>query len=177
LRQIGMASFCASRLAAAMFFLCSPGFVTTACALSASDFSVEVTDATVDGVNQIFPRPVVAITSIDALGGVSFDVRIDLTDAVTLGSLHIDILGHRVTMGDENIDLTPTEFRLLVELARRPQQVFTREMLLDRVWGYSYLGDSRLVDVAIQRLRAKLNEDGAAELIETVRGVGYRAGR
>jgi two-component system response regulator MtrA len=98
-------------------------------------------------------------------------------ETVTLGSLHIDILGHRVTMGDENIDLTPTEFRLLVELARRPQQVFTREMLLDRVWGYSYLGDSRLVDVAIQRLRAKLNEDGAAELIETVRGVGYRAGR
>ena len=51
-------------------------------------------------------------------------------------------------------------------------------MLLDRVWGYSYLGDSRLVDVAIQRLRAKLNKDGATtDLIETVRGVGYRAGR
>lgn len=98
-------------------------------------------------------------------------------ETVTLGSLHIDILGHRVTMGDDKIDLTPTEFRLLVELARRPQQVFTREMLLERVWGYSYLGDSRLVDVAVQRLRAKLNKDGAAELIETVRGVGYRAGR
>lgn len=99
-------------------------------------------------------------------------------EVVTLGPLHIDILGHRVTLHDHEIDLTPTEFRLLVELARRPQQVFTREMLLDRVWGYSYLGDSRLVDVAIQRLRAKLNEDGAApNLIETVRGVGYRAGR
>lgn len=98
-------------------------------------------------------------------------------ETVTLGQLHIDILGHRVTAGDDEIDLTPTEFRLLVELARRPQQVFTREMLLDRVWGYSYLGDSRLVDVAIQRLRAKLDQDGAAELIETVRGVGYRAGR
>jgi two-component system response regulator MtrA len=98
-------------------------------------------------------------------------------ETVTLGPLHIDISGHRVTMGEDEIGLTPTEFRLLVELARRPQQVFTREMLLDKVWGYSYLGDSRLVDVAIQRLRAKLNRDGAPDLIETVRGVGYRAGR
>ncbi len=106
--------------------------------------------------------------------------RVQLTEpaeTVTLGPLHIDIPGHRVVMDDEEISLTPTEFRLLVELARRPQQVFTREMLLEKVWGYGYLGDSRLVDVAIQRLRAKLNQGGAPDLIETVRGVGYRAGR
>jgi two-component system response regulator MtrA len=67
---------------------------------------------------------------------------------------------------------------LLLELVRRPGQVFTREVLLDRVWGYSYLGDSRLVDVAVQRLRAKLGAGAdSADLIETVRGVGYRAGR
>ncbi len=102
--------------------------------------------------------------------------RAQLTDpaeTITLGGLRIDVLGHRVTMDDDAINLTPTEFRLLLELARRPGQVFTRELLLDRVWGYSYLGDSRLVDVAIQRLRAKIDP----ELIETVRGVGYRAGR
>ena len=100
------------------------------------------------------------------------------TETVTLGPLQIDVLGHRVAVDTEEIALTPTEFRLLVELARRPGQVFTRELLLERVWGYSYLGDSRLVDVAVQRLRAKLDEacDGAA-LIETVRGVGYRASR
>jgi len=99
-------------------------------------------------------------------------------ETVTLGPLHIDISGHRVMRGEAEISLTPTEFRLLVELARRPQQVFTREMLLEKVWGYSYLGDSRLVDVAIQRLRSKLDQEGsAADLIETVRGVGYRAGR
>ena len=74
--------------------------------------------------------------------------------------------------------LTPTEFRLLVELARRPNQVFTRDVLLERVWGYDYLGDSRLVDVAIQRLRAKIESDPSEpELIHTVRGVGYRASR
>ena len=63
-----------------------------------------------------------------------------------------------------------------MELARRPGQVFTREMLLERVWGYGYLGDSRLVDVAVQRLRAKVEADPAQPtLIRTVRGVGYRA--
>jgi two-component system response regulator MtrA len=99
-------------------------------------------------------------------------------ESLTLGPLHIDVLGHRVTMDDEEIGLTPTEFRLLIELVRRPGQVFTREMLLDRVWGYSYLGDSRLVDVAIQRLRAKIEPDPESRmLIETVRGVGYRASR
>jgi two-component system response regulator MtrA len=71
--------------------------------------------------------------------------------------------------------LTATEFRLLLELARRPGQVFTREVLLDRVWNYSYLGDSRLVDVAVQRLRSKVEDDPARPgLIRTVRGAGYK---
>jgi DNA-binding response OmpR family regulator len=76
------------------------------------------------------------------------------------------------------VQLTRTEFDLLHELARRPGQVFTRELLLDRIWGYDYLGDSRLVDVAIGRLRAKVEVDPAApELILTVRGAGYKAAR
>jgi two-component system response regulator MtrA len=74
--------------------------------------------------------------------------------------------------------LTRTEFDLLVELARRPGQVFTRDMLLDRVWGYDYLGDSRLVDVAVGRLRAKIEADPAEpQLVLTVRGTGYKATR
>ena len=76
------------------------------------------------------------------------------------------------------LDLTATEFRLLLELARRPGQVFTRELLLERVWNYEYLGDSRLVDVAVQRLRAKVEDDPRSpKLITTVRGVGYRFAR
>ncbi len=99
-------------------------------------------------------------------------------EVVRLGNLRIDVPGHTAWRNDEELPLTPTEFRLLVELARRPGQVFTRELLLERVWGYDYLGDSRLVDVAIQRLRAKVEADPAEpELIETVRGVGYRAAR
>ncbi len=104
--------------------------------------------------------------------------QLEPAETVTLGDVHVDVLGHRVTRGGDEVALTPTEFRLLVELARRPGQVFTREMLLERVWDIGYLGDSRLVDVAVQRLRAKLEvAPGAPAVIETVRGVGYRAAR
>lgn len=103
--------------------------------------------------------------------------QLEPTEQLTVGSLRIDIAAHTVTRDRTELALTPTEFRLLVELARRPSQVFTREMLLERVWGYGYLGDSRLVDVAVQRLRAKIEEDPThPTLIRTVRGVGYRAG-
>jgi two-component system response regulator MtrA len=97
-------------------------------------------------------------------------------EVVNLGPLRIDLAAHRVDREGDEVAVTPTEFRLLVELARRPGQVFTREMLLERVWGYGYLGDSRLVDVAVQRLRSKIELDPASPgLIVTVRGVGYRA--
>ncbi len=92
-----------------------------------------------------------------------------------LGPLEIDERGHTVRRGGLELALTHTEFRLLTTLARRPGQVFTREALLDAVWGYDYLGDSRLVDVAVQRLRAKIEEDPAEpRLILTVRGAGYK---
>jgi two-component system, OmpR family, response regulator MtrA len=91
------------------------------------------------------------------------------------GGLEIDPSAFRVRKNGEELELTATEFRLLHELARRPGQVFTRELLLERVWNYEYLGDSRLVDVAVQRLRAKVEDDPKEpKLIRTVRGVGYR---
>ena len=89
--------------------------------------------------------------------------------------LEIDAAAFRVLKNGAEVALTATEFRLLLELARRPGQVFTRELLLERVWNYDYLGDSRLVDVAIQRLRGKVeNDPKAPRVIHTVRGVGYR---
>jgi two-component system response regulator MtrA len=95
-----------------------------------------------------------------------------------VGDLEIDTAGFRATRGGAELQLTATEFRLLVELARRPGQVFTRELLLERVWGYEYLGDSRLVDIAVQRLRAKVDADpDRSRLITTVRGVGFRLER
>ena len=97
---------------------------------------------------------------------------------IVAGDLEIDPEGFRATKAGVELDLTATEFRLLLELARRPGQVFTRELLLERVWNYEYLGDSRLVDVAVQRLRAKVEDDPRSpKLITTVRGVGYRFAR
>ncbi|MEV0428721.1 response regulator transcription factor [Micromonospora sp. NPDC049836] len=94
---------------------------------------------------------------------------------VTAGPLEIDPARFVARKAGRELTLTATEFRLLLELARRPGQVFTRELLLDRVWGHNYLGDSRLVDVAVQRLRAKVEDDpGAPTLIRTVRGAGYK---
>jgi len=77
-----------------------------------------------------------------------------------------------------DVPLTRTEFDLLAELARHAGQVLSRDILLDRIWGYDYLGDSRLVDVAMQRLRAKVEADPASPvLLVTVRGAGYKAVR
>jgi DNA-binding response OmpR family regulator len=91
------------------------------------------------------------------------------------GDVSIDAAGMSVTLRGAEVRLTPTEFRLLLELARRPGQVFTRQLLLERVWDYSYLGDSRLVDVCVQRLRGKVEDDPSnPTLIQTVRGVGYK---
>ncbi len=99
-------------------------------------------------------------------------------DLLRVGSVRLDVAAHTVEREGQAIDLTPTEFRLLTELARHPGQVLSREQLLERVWGYDYLGDSRLVDATIQRLRAKIEPaPGDPRLVETVRGVGYRAVR
>jgi DNA-binding response OmpR family regulator len=97
---------------------------------------------------------------------------------VVAGGLEIDPVGFTVRKNGVEVALTATEFRLLLELARRPGQVFTRELLLQRVWDYEYLGDSHLVDVAIGRLRGKVEDDPSnPALIKTIRGVGYRLDR
>jgi len=80
-----------------------------------------------------------------------------------------------VRVGGEEVHLTKTEFRLLVELASNPGRVFSREVLLERVWGYGYFGDGRLVDVHIRRLRTKIEPDAAQPRhVVTVRGLGYK---
>lgn len=98
-------------------------------------------------------------------------------ETLLIGDLAIDVAGHRVTRGGEPISLTPLEFDLLVCLARKPWQVFTREILLEQVWGYRHAADTRLVNVHVQRLRAKVEHDPEnPEIVVTVRGVGYKAG-
>lgn len=97
-------------------------------------------------------------------------------ETLRLGDLVIDVAGHSVRRDDEVIDLTPLEFDLLVCLARKPWQVFSREILLQEVWGYRHPADTRLVNVHVQRLRSKIEHDPEnPELVLTVRGVGYKA--
>lgn len=99
------------------------------------------------------------------------------SDTLTVGDLTVDVAAHEVRRGDDVINLTPLEFELLLALASKPQQVFTREMLLEQVWGYHYKADTRLVNVHVQRLRAKVEHDpDNPRIVSTVRGVGYRAG-
>lgn len=90
-------------------------------------------------------------------------------------SLVVDPSAFRATKNDVVLELSATEFKLLVELMRHPDQVLTREDLLRRVWEYDYMGDSRMVDMAIKRLRSKIEDDPAhPAYIATVRGIGYR---
>ena len=98
-------------------------------------------------------------------------------EALTIGDLNIDVAGHSVTRDGAPVNLTPLEFDLLLCLARKPWQVFTREVLLEQVWGYRHSADTRLVNVHVQRLRSKVEHDAEnPQIIVTVRGVGYKAG-
>ena len=99
------------------------------------------------------------------------------TDMIRVGDVTIDVSAHEVKRGSDPIALTPLEFDLLLALARKPHQVFTREKLLEQVWGYRHAADTRLVNVHIQRLRSKIEQDPERpELVLTVRGIGYKAG-
>jgi DNA-binding response OmpR family regulator len=94
---------------------------------------------------------------------------------LTFGDLDIVPDEGKVTRAGQELHLTKTEFRLLCELAQNPGRVFSRESLLDKVWGYDYFGDGRLVDVHVRRLRTKVEADPAnPRHVVTVRGLGYR---
>ena len=97
------------------------------------------------------------------------------TSHMEFGDLQIMPDQGQVLLAGEEVHLTKTEFRLLVELASSPGRVFSREVLLERVWGYGYFGDGRLVDVHIRRLRTKIDPDPAKpKYVLTVRGLGYK---
>ena len=99
------------------------------------------------------------------------------TETLQIGDLSISVDGHSVKRGGTPIQLTPLEFDLLLALARRPWQVFSREVLLEQVWGYRHAADTRLVNVHVQRLRSKIERDPEhPEIVVTVRGIGYKAG-
>ncbi|MGC7870365.1 response regulator [Desulfosporosinus sp. SYSU MS00001] len=99
----------------------------------------------------------------------------DTEAMIVRGELRIDINGFRVLIRGEEVELTPKEFELLRVFAAHPGKVYSRDELLERIWGYEYHGDTRTVDVHVRHLRLKIERDPSnPEYIETLRGIGYR---
>lgn len=98
-------------------------------------------------------------------------------ESIRIGDVVVNVAAHQVRRSGQVIPLTPLEFDLLLALARKPNQVFSREKLLEEVWGYRHAADTRLVNVHVQRLRSKIeNDPEKPEIVVTVRGIGYKAG-
>jgi DNA-binding response OmpR family regulator len=107
---------------------------------------------------------------------LSAEIEVQSADVVEYGDLALNLETYQASIGGKPLDMTYMEYELLKFLAQNPGKVFTREILLSRVWGYEYYGGARTVDVHVRRLRAKLGEEHA-NLIQTVRSVGYRFGQ
>ncbi len=99
--------------------------------------------------------------------------REDTTTILRYGPLTMDLAAHEVVIGDRRVDLTAKEYDLLELFMRHPQQVMTRDVIYDRVWGYNFGGESNIIEVYVRYLRQKLEAHGEPRLIHTVRGVGY----
>ena len=143
--------------------------------LSAKSDTVDIVVGLELGADDYVTKPFEAAELVARLRAVLRRRQAPAEPVIVAGDLEIDAAAYRVRRAGEEVSLTATEFRLLLELARRPGQVFTRELLLQLVWNYDFLGDSRLVDVAVQRLRSKIEPDPKQPRhVLTVRGVGYR---
>ena len=126
------------------------------------------------GLEDYLTLPVSATRLAERLNFLMWKLhRVELKNGFSLGGLVVDFVRYEVHVGGAPVDLTYKEFELLKFLAMHPGKVFTREALLDRVWGYDFYGGTRTVDVHIRRLRAKI-ETGGTVYIETVRNVGYK---
>jgi DNA-binding response OmpR family regulator len=145
--------------------------------LTAKTDTVDVVVGLESGADDYVTKPFVTkelLARIRALLRRARD-RTTLPRTIVLGDLEISPDAASVTKAGAPVHLTKTEFKLLCALASRPNQVFTREMLLQQVWEYDYFGDSRLVDVHVRRLRGKIEEDPTdPHVVQTVRGLGYK---
>jgi DNA-binding response OmpR family regulator len=145
--------------------------------LTAKTDTVDVVVGLESGADDYVTKPFVTkelLARIRALLRRARD-RTTLPRTIVLGDLEISPDAATVTKAGAPVRLTKTEFKLLCALASRPNQVFTREMLLQQVWEYDYFGDSRLVDVHVRRLRGKIEDDpGDPRIVQTVRGLGYK---
>jgi len=126
------------------------------------------------GADDYVAKPFSPVELIARVRAVLRRIRPALAEAVLIyGDLSMDLVAHRVTRDGQPIHLGPTEFRLLRHFLEHPGRVFSREQLLDSVWGRDVYVEARTVDVHIRRLRLALNRDGLTDIIRTVRAAGY----
>ena len=145
--------------------------------LTAKSDTADVVRGLESGADDYVPKPFKPAELVARVRARLREGEAKPAEVLHIGDLEIDVAGHQVTRGGVGIALTPLEFDLLVALARRPRHVFTREMLLEEVWGYRHQADTRLVNVHVQRLRSKVEPDPENPcVVLTVRGVGYKAG-
>lgn len=145
--------------------------------LTAKSDTVDVVRGLESGADDYVPKP---FKPKELVARVRARLRMSEPSApeiLKVGDVSIDVAGHTVEKAGKPVSLTPLEFELLVALARKPWQVFSRETLLEEVWGYRHAADTRLVNVHVQRLRSKIEKDPEKpDIVVTVRGVGYKAG-
>lgn len=144
--------------------------------VTAKSDTVDVVVGLESGGDDYITKPFAPRELIARIRALLRRLRVEARPArLAFGDLVIDTGGGEVRRAGVSVGLTKTEFNLLTFLAQRPNQVFSREALLENVWGYDYLGDSRIVDVHVRRLRAKVEVDPAKPaLLQTVRGLGYK---
>lgn len=100
--------------------------------------------------------------------------KLSATDTITLGDLVLDIGQHRFSIAGQHVEISPTEFRMIQFFMTHPDKMFSRSQLLDQIWGRSVFIEERTIDVHIRRLRKILDEYGRGDLLQTVRGFGYK---
>ena len=145
--------------------------------LTAKSDTVDIVLGLESGADDYVPKPFKPKELVARVRARLRNTDQPVPEMLEIGDLTIDVAGHAVKRDDVSILLTPLEFDLLVALARKPWQVFTREVLLEQVWGYRHAADTRLVNVHVQRLRSKIEHDPERpDIVVTVRGVGYKAG-
>lgn len=128
-----------------------------------------------DGADDYISKPFIAEEVVARVNAVLRRSQTNDGPIKSFGQLQIDLKSHRVTINEEEIELTPRDLSLLLFLAENPNQTFTRDQLIEHVWGWEYEGSDRAVDLAIKRLRKSLHKwpvsDGE---IKTLRGLGYQ---
>ncbi|GAA1413653.1 DNA-binding response regulator [Glutamicibacter uratoxydans] len=145
--------------------------------LTAKSDTADVVRGLESGADDYVPKPFKPAELVARVRARLRPSETHAAETLQVGEVSIDVAGHRVTRSGQVVSLTPLEFDLLVTMARKPWQVFSREQLLEAVWGYRHAADTRLVNVHVQRLRSKIEVDPEKPaIIQTVRGVGYKAG-